>query len=112
MVTAQRLCGDHETGSGDPRPVSYWDGFSERSGWLSVGRFGKAGDLASSGFFVQNTFFDCFVDDGLGCCDFFQNVFRVLCHGGARILDDILNPGLNRSVSQATPLVLAGAFQC
>ena len=40
-----------------------------------IHQLGKAGYLAGSGFFVNHTFFEGFVNKGLGCFQFFEGLF-------------------------------------
>ena len=102
----------NETGGGNPLPVFGKCGRINSSGLLGVDLFGETGNFAGSGFSVQHPFFGRFVDGGLRRIKLFAGIFRILGDGEAQILDNVLNPGLNRFVPQAPTLILAGAFQC
>jgi hypothetical protein len=95
--------------SGPPSPDCGW---RSESGGLAVDPLGQTGNFAGSGFLVQDPFFDRFVDDGLGRVEPFDGFFCVPGRGLAYILDDVFYPGLNGPITQAPPLVLAGALQC
>jgi hypothetical protein len=79
---------------------------------LGVNLFGKTGNFAGSGLFVENAFFSRVIDDGLGRIEPFDGIFRILRHREANILDNVFYPGLNCFVPQAPTFVLAGALQC
>jgi hypothetical protein len=87
-------------------------GHRRGSGLLGINLSGKTGNFAGRGLFVEDAFFGCVIDDGLGLVELCDGIFRTLRHGEAHILDNVFDPGLNRFVPQAPTLVLAGALQC
>lgn len=112
MNENQRCRRPNKTGSDHPLPVLPDCGRREGSGLLGVDLPVETGNFAGSGFFVEHPFFGRFIDGGLGRVEQLNGISRILRHGEAHILDDILYPSLNRFVAQAPTLILAGALQC